>query len=312
MFYTYHSSKCWGERLSSIRINSNSSFPFSQLYHGRDISIISVLSARWTFRHDRKSCLTPRRKKKRGTYIPLGSEAPWRLIRNGRWYRVENFPSNINADGVSADENRARLMREKNAVMKGDYRENRIEIPLSFPFPSLFASCPRRSFPLLNREAGDSEWSWGPAWERKKKESDLRIKYVGGMIPLVRLTPIIWPQRREGKLPVCRVVDSSMEYRNGRIDRYCKFKRIIPIHSFRSGVKVYKRKRNFAIFIDPIQLPSPDENIVSFSRIGHISSEPVTAVHSSSHRPMNAFTWPASPVYFGDNLSPSGRGNPKK
>lgn len=164
----------------------NSSFPFSQLYHGRDISIISVLSARWTFRHDRKSCLTTRRKKKRGTYIPLGSEAPWRLIRNGRWYRVENFPSNINADGVSADENQARLMREKNAVMKGDYRENRIEIPLSFPFPSLFASCPRRSFPLLNREAGDSEWSWGPAWERKKKESDLRIKYVGGMVPLVR------------------------------------------------------------------------------------------------------------------------------
>lgn len=152
---------------------------------------------------------------------------------------------------------------------------------------------------------------------RKEEErigfADQICRRDGSTRPAVnRLTPIIWPQRREGKLPVCRVVDSSMEYRNGRIDRYCKFKRIIPIHSFRSGVKVYKRKRNFAIFIDPIQLPSPDENIVSFSRIGHISSEPVTAVHSSFHRPMNAFTWPASPVYFGDNLSPSGRGNPKK
>lgn len=93
--------------------------PFSQLYHGRDISIIFVSRARRTFRHDHKSCLTTWRKRIY-IYIPLGSKAPWGLIRNGRWYRVENFPSNVNAD-----ENQARLMREKNAVMKGDYRENR-------------------------------------------------------------------------------------------------------------------------------------------------------------------------------------------
>lgn len=37
--------------------------PFSQLYHGRDISIIFVSRARRTFRHDHKSCLTTWRKR---------------------------------------------------------------------------------------------------------------------------------------------------------------------------------------------------------------------------------------------------------
>lgn len=37
--------------------------PFSQLYHGRDISIIFVSRARRTFRHDHKSCLRTWRKR---------------------------------------------------------------------------------------------------------------------------------------------------------------------------------------------------------------------------------------------------------
>lgn len=98
MFYEYFLRKYsdLNPGLSSIRIDSDSSFPFPfssnciifVAFHTRYFHYIRI--TRWTFRHSHKSSLTTRRKRKRGIYPPrkqstLGIDSKRPLISSGEF-----------------------------------------------------------------------------------------------------------------------------------------------------------------------------------------------------------------------------------